>query len=631
MKLTDYSTALTLINEAILKFGDIGATIKVFSGSLPKSLTRATKSNYIYCTQIKDQLKADGLPAVDNTILTSAVYDSVLDYINSNVCIHDDRVSEENIQELTSHLTLLIQERLISLLSKAIAKLLSIHSRNVSSITISNVPLPQNGGDTSGQIYCEFDGIHPHASGSICDGSDTFLTRLFSIILECINTEQNIFTILSKDSSINSLVSYWQTELAIDDVNTVLCAFLRKFSLPADSIQLINGVSTPFVTLNQQFPLSESRIYLSVKNDLLTAEGLAARQSSMLVGTALNTVINSINYGSITHDSSGTSLVSSSIIDSLIEETNNALDSILEGYFGFDTALIGELSCKTYEGELAKGNLVFLSGDQKLLTALSSDILLQVDSSRMTSPISFNRGSLKAIRKYLEGCGNNALLFFRDENNLSSEYVFKGYLSQKRLKTIPLFFRIDGLMRWSIHSGSSALLTNEHNFYTEPTTPLVTAIEKLKHYLEKIPSDQHDLFNSFIELLSRQKHGTSVIFLDGSKPKARQRLETLVSMNRALQASPLKLQKNDPSFEASVISISRIDGAWIVDTAIMSVTHLSVILDGDAVAPSSLSRGARYSSVVNFVEHLHQADNTIAICGVICSEDGDIDVIYPNT
>ena len=112
------------------------------------------------------------------------------------------------------------------------------------------------------------------------------------------------------------------------------------------------------------------------------------------------------------------------------------------------------------------------------------------------------------------------------------------------------------------------------------------------------------------------------------RDEAEQEVKRLCDMNRAIPVeSNLKYNKTEEGengwHKAAFLGISNMDGALILDFD-GNCKAISCIVDGKAVIPGRVERGARLNSIENYV-----GSKKKGICiGIVISEDGMVNILH---
>lgn len=121
---------------------------------------------------------------------------------------------------------------------------------------------------------------------------------------------------------------------------------------------------------------------------------------------------------------------------------------------------------------------------------------------------------------------------------------------------------------------------------------------------------------SIIKSARKQSHGTTILIMEDALSGA----ERLADANRAILIDAVQVT------EKNILSLSAIDGAMIIDTE-GNCYAIGAILDGVAIKPGNIARGARYNSAITYVDYwLGEGYKAVAI---IVSSDDSVD-LYPD-
>jgi len=280
------------------------------------------------------------------------------------------------------------------------------------------------------------------------------------------------------------------------------------------------------------------------------------------------------------------------------------------------------LTAQTYERSIAKGKLVFALEDT-YSSYISPEILPL--SFETHTDILFREDDFRKIRKFLEGCKDNALLF---TGNVGYNFRLRGYINQAQVDRIDPMLQIEirGVHKWRFSFGKGILPVEID--YLSPKAPIDPVEDAFQNICATfgLKKEQALAFKSLLETLSKQSHGTSVLFFQGLD--AKKRIKKLYEHNRAVCIKYPIEGVTDDAVRASLLAISRIDGAFAVNVKDKEITAFGVILDGDSTSPGNIGRGARFNTMNNFVFLCNKVTPHSALAMVI-SEDGSIETI-PN-
>ena len=238
------------------------------------------------------------------------------------------------------------------------------------------------------------------------------------------------------------------------------------------------------------------------------------------------------------------------------------------------------------------------------------------------------------VRKLVEISNENGIDFLADKINTpdgKTEYAVQALLNatDDSDDVEQIYIKFKGYMHWSLTIGKREVLIYYHGEYQ------LGYAKEGENYLEDIIKLQKDnkleqvdiqMLKDIVEVLKEQRHGTSVIFME--RDEAEQEVKRLCDMNRAIPVeSNLKYNKTEEGengwHKAAFLGISNMDGALILDFD-GNCKAISCIVDGKAVIPGRVERGARLNSIENYV-----GSKKKGICiGIVISEDGMVNILH---
>ena len=138
---------------------------------------------------------------------------------------------------------------------------------------------------------------------------------------------------------------------------------------------------------------------------------------------------------------------------------------------------------------------------------------------------------------------------------------------------------------------------------------LVSLLLQDYRFFRTITQQEIEKLLEIVREATKQKHGTIVVVSTGAKEEA-ERLK-----NQSTQITPISLNSE------IITTISAIDGAILIspDSTCYSI---GVILDGLATKKGNRSRGARYNSVIRYIE-----TSEYDCMAIVISEDGSVDLV----
>lgn len=287
---------------------------------------------------------------------------------------------------------------------------------------------------------------------------------------------------------------------------------------------------------------------------------------------------------------------------------------------GLNPFSLSHIADMAYEADAAEGMIVFQTGEM--------DDCYEVYRIQPKSGIPFIAENERFVRKQLAGTGKNSLLFVRENTDYEAQYIYKGYLiypsdcPDKEKLFSSVILKRGG--NWLLQINERPVLHIKHRDVFLPTDDLVSIKERID---EEFGPGTSGKLSFVLEALHKQKHGTSVIFLNMKDRASREMMARLEENGRALRIEDVHIDKeNGTRLKEILESISRIDGALICDLNTMRVLFVNAIVDGLALAPGRRDCGARHNALESAIVNLAHQDKskTVKAFAVIFSEDGGI-------
>lgn len=211
-------------------------------------------------------------------------------------------------------------------------------------------------------------------------------------------------------------------------------------------------------------------------------------------------------------------------------------------------------------------------------------------------------GNLRMVRKLLEISNENGIDILAEKINTldgKNAYAVQALLNatDDSDDVEQIYIKFKGYMHWSLTIGKREVLIYYHGEYQ------LGYAKEGENYLEDIIKLQKD-------------------------NKLEQEVKRLCDMNRAIPVeSNLKYNKTEEGengwHKAAFLGISNMDGALILDFD-GNCKAISCIVDGKAVIPGRVERGARLNSIENYV-----GSKKKGICiGIVISEDGMVNILH---
>jgi len=293
---------------------------------------------------------------------------------------------------------------------------------------------------------------------------------------------------------------------------------------------------------------------------------------------------------------------------------------------GLDFDTLTAVAEMKYEKDAARGRIVLSSCcDSGGLSGICT-LQRRADNKGAEKSIALNEKNARLIRRLFAGAGGGGLLFVQDQKG---QYFYHGYVKEKCLNEMFTIVELDGKGGWTLCLAGQKVFTVKGNRVYLPPFPLMV----MKKELERVLGLEYVDMLPALRVLSEQKHGTSVVFmnLDTEKSHGAARMDNLVKCGRAFMVEPVDLQRKGQNLDFDVAellkSISRIDGAVIVDYPSRSIRYTNAIVDGKAMPGGRPDAGARHNALYGFIETLKEElkgnPNEKALAFVF-SEDGDI-------
>ncbi|MDE7243170.1 MAG: hypothetical protein K2O18_04220 [Oscillospiraceae bacterium] len=296
----------------------------------------------------------------------------------------------------------------------------------------------------------------------------------------------------------------------------------------------------------------------------------------------------------------------------------------LRSCLGLDPFSLSHIVDMNYETDAASGRIIFHTGalaDYTNVYKITSSSSLLVDLCMENT---------RFIRKQLAGAGKNALLFVRKSADSTANYSYEGYIAppngnlclDDRFLSVQL--KRDG--NWILYLNDRPILHVRHRDVFLPSDELSAVRENIDR---EFGTGTAAKLSIVLDALHKQRHGTSVIFLNMNDPSAQEMMNRLYQNGRALRIENMHIDgTGGPDIESILESISRVDGAFVCDLQSMCILFVNVLVDGLALAPGRSDCGARHNALESAIVNLtHNAPKTVRAVAVIFSEDGGISSI----
>lgn len=282
-----------------------------------------------------------------------------------------------------------------------------------------------------------------------------------------------------------------------------------------------------------------------------------------------------------------------------------------------EAEILTELSAARYEGSESEARIYF--SDKGIRT-------LEIFEETGKDTREIRTGNVRMIRKLMEISKRNAVYLYaeREENGL---YVISRLVEESdKEKSCDTYIKFNGFLQWSVMCGMREELTFHYGSYD------LNSSKENKQYEQEIRELKDvdvEMVEELVEILREQKHGTAVVISDcaGDVENA---VDRLCRLNRGIRISSQICYQREKSKEKRwdkelLLGITGIDGALFMDLQ-GNCLAIGVLLDGEAKIKGDVGRGARYNSVVNYIQQQEQG----IYIGIIISEDGMINILQNN-
>lgn len=251
--------------------------------------------------------------------------------------------------------------------------------------------------------------------------------------------------------------------------------------------------------------------------------------------------------------------------------------------------------------------------------------------------------NLRAIRKMMEMAGNDSGLLAVNEGKL---YSMAGVISTKTPGLPTICVVITGHLSWEVWEKEQVLFEYREGIYRIPVIEGGEKDEKWKEELQSLLNQypewgiEEETVEGIVELLKGQEHGTSIVFMEKGMLE-KEKIRFLQFKRAYVFEKPFLpiLERKDENEQATsvleeeyknkMMGLSAIDGAIMADAK--GECHIvGAILDGELVIEGRSDRGARYNSILNYVNWVYEKHNKKGWCfAFVLSEDKTVDLTVP--
>ena len=259
--------------------------------------------------------------------------------------------------------------------------------------------------------------------------------------------------------------------------------------------------------------------------------------------------------------------------------------------------VVSKMASSFYERRTSEGVIVPISADKEPEVAFVQPVVVDLANARI-------------FRKYLEMSRGGLALAIK-----GYELVGLTESSHSDSKIV-----ISGTNTWSFNKDGVVQFVVSDNIVNVSTS--VSNDEALLNDKQKEEFQNADVIEIIAKEARRQPHGTTVVFTDEAESESCR----LSQFHRCELIKPIDLCQNNEY----ILSLTSIDGALIVGTN-GKCYGVGAILDGEAMNPGNIGRGARYNSAINYVAWRKHKSPYGKYCAVIISEDSIVDIITTQT
>ena len=238
--------------------------------------------------------------------------------------------------------------------------------------------------------------------------------------------------------------------------------------------------------------------------------------------------------------------------------------------------------------------------------------------------------NLRTIRKVMEMSNSNKGLLI--EKKETHQYVLRGIIYEKD-PAPDICINIKDHMIWGMYNKKEELFEYRKGEFKFPEIERVWDYQEQltkanEEYLHLKEEEIEKIINVVGNIKDVSSHGVSIIFMCDNLLS--DEMKRLVNHNKAYRIQSIPL---DNSSDDTIIGLTAIDGA-IMSNMECQCVGVGAILDGKSCIEGNPGRGSRFNSVANYIEAMEEwRDKTKSgdRIAVIISEDGMVNVVYPNS
>lgn len=282
----------------------------------------------------------------------------------------------------------------------------------------------------------------------------------------------------------------------------------------------------------------------------------------------------------------------------------------LSAWMGVEFRAIDELALRPYEGQKPSG----------VIAVAFSVMAEKACDWRLEKRIPFDATHTRLIRKLLAGTGKKGGLVLYKDPEADMAYVVGvcdslTEIVREQSDLFPIWLQISNWMSWELYIYGQTVFYSQFSGYS--AVPVPDVLSSIKREFGN--ARDYSKLQAAIGRIQKQTHGAAAMILNlRNNSLVTIHMEELAKANKAIKVSFDKL-------EEALTYAAGMDGACVLDLD-GNVQYLAAILDGPSCVSGDLSRGSRFNSVKNFAAWISKDFQDGAV-GIVCSEDGGIDVI----
>lgn len=329
----------------------------------------------------------------------------------------------------------------------------------------------------------------------------------------------------------------------------------------------------------------------------------------------------------------------SSIIDHIYSELpkmtdlmNECVEELMRCSNLPDPFIITQLSSQMYERRPIHGSMLFLSEDrwkalrESDLKEKNNSILSLTEVKREQRKLSVV--NMRFLRKLMELSSDGASVVVVKKSSgesVAGEWLVAGLAVNQAVENEEsIWIDFKGQLKWAIRKNRVVWFTYADGIFKQQIEECLR--DDYKKIIMKARYDESEKLIKIIDFLQKERHGTSVVFLENANSELSCEVERFFEKNRCIKLSENGVELQE--YLEKMKGITAIDGALLADFSGRCYA-IGVIFDGEMMIEGNVSRGSRFNSVANYVHVAGTKYGKDKIMGVIISEDGGVEVKFP--